>query len=371
MRWLMRPSAMRRAVSQHSLSSAVLLGLALVMPLACDSTAGNNGNGDGGGGDNDGGMSGGDDEGMGCGTQSAKVELAPLDMLIALDTSFSMDFDNKWPSVKTALEAFAADPRFTGLGVGLQYFPLRAQCNVADYQVPAVGIAPLPGVAMDLTASLANQRMSGGTPMVPALEGTLAYSRSWAATNPGHKTVIVLATDGVPDDSCSAAPDGGASNTLANVVAVAASGLAGANPVSTFVIGVGSELTGLDQIAAAGGTQHAILVDTAQDIEQAFIAALNAIRKTALACEYAIPMDMGSAIDPGRVNVRFTSGGKSDTFVNVGDASGCMYKPTNGWYYDDPNNPQKVILCGDTCTNVKASDDGQVDVVFGCKTLIL
>jgi len=81
-----------------------------------------------------------------CGTISRVPELPPFDMLLALDTSYSMDFKEKWISVKSALKVFANDKSFSSMGVGVQYFPLRAQCKVSDYQVPDVAIASLPTI---------------------------------------------------------------------------------------------------------------------------------------------------------------------------------------------------------------------------------
>ena len=65
-----------------------------------------------------------------CAAQVSNGQLVPLDMYIMLDISSSMlDFtaskSSKWDSVKAALEAFLADKDSAGLGVGLQYFPLK------------------------------------------------------------------------------------------------------------------------------------------------------------------------------------------------------------------------------------------------------
>ncbi len=56
-------------------------------------------------------------------------ELIPLDVYIMLDTSASMLEDtsagtSKWDAIKTALASFLNDPKSSGLGVGIQYFPL-------------------------------------------------------------------------------------------------------------------------------------------------------------------------------------------------------------------------------------------------------
>jgi hypothetical protein len=327
------------------------------------------------GGDNDGGIDtdGGywEQDGMVCASQAAKVQALGADLLFLLDTSYSMDFNLKWDSVSKAMLSFVGDSRFDGVGVGLQYFPGRATCDVMDYANLAVPVQPLPGNSSALSTSIMAQRMSGGTPTVPAIQGVLQVATQNATANPNRKQVIVLATDGVPDNSCPADADmGSLPNSIASVVQLVGAAAMQSPPVTTFVVGVGSQLTALDAIAQAGGTQQALLVDTTTDVESAFANALDEIRKKALDCEFAIPpTDPGVVIDYTRVNVTFTEQ-TTQAFVFVGDASGCAQAPDTGWYYDNPTNPTKVVLCDQTCQRVRASADGEVDVVFGCAALV-
>ncbi len=200
--------------------------------------------------------------------------------------------------------------------------------------------------------------------MVPLLEGLTGYLRTNA--KPGRKPVIVLATDGFPDDTCLSPTDGHKSNTLENAVQVAKDALAANPSVPTFVIGVGSELEALDAIAAAGGTTKATLVDTSINARQAFLDALEAIRKTAIPCDYDIP---AGAIDVLQTNVTYTTKeGGVRQMVYVKDAAGCgLAANGEGWYFDNEADPKKVIICQTVCDVLKAKDDGaSVDLVFGC-----
>ena len=52
---------------------------------------------------------------------------------------------SKWSNVRDALKAFVGNPAYADLGVGLQFFPIRKQCSVADYQTPATAHAPETG----------------------------------------------------------------------------------------------------------------------------------------------------------------------------------------------------------------------------------
>src|SRR5436305_5452559 len=65
-----------------------------------------------------------------CATSSAEVALTPLDMALGVDTSYSMDFDDKWLQVRDALRLFVQNPNYANMGVSLQFFPVRQQCKV-------------------------------------------------------------------------------------------------------------------------------------------------------------------------------------------------------------------------------------------------
>lgn len=312
------------------------------------------------------------DPGEVCADESIDMGLAPLDMLLALDTSFSMDFApdgealTKWQAVVGAIKAFVSDPSSEGLSVGIQYFPLRRLCNVTNYGIPAVPISVLPDASETIAFSLDGQRMASGTPMVPMLQGTIAYAREWAAENPDRRTVVVMATDGIPDNTCQVDTDGALPNTIENVVQVASDGTEGSPSVPTFVIGVGAELTSLNQISQAGNGQDAILVDTESgNVQESFQDALEAIRQRSN-CEFELSdMRAGHDLDFSRVNVLFID---EETILNnlpdVGDVGGCG--AVHGWYYDNPSDPYRITLCEDTCELVTTRRSGALELRFAC-----
>lgn len=302
-----------------------------------------------------------------CATSSAEIELTPLDMALGVDTSYSMDFDDKWAHVRGALKVFAHNPNYANMGVSLQFFPVRQQCNVELYGVPDVAMQVLPGVAPAFTSAVDAQRMFGGTPLVQVIEGMLGYLRGWASAHPGRKPVLVLATDGIPDDTCSAS-DIDPPNTLENAVALAESAYTGEPSIPVFVIGVGEELSALDRIAEAGGTGAAAVLSTGGNVTQKFLAALDDIRTSALSCEYEIPAPSNGKIDFDAVNVAFQDGSATaETFFYVEDAAGCSTSAAQSWYYDDPGQPGHVVLCPKTCERVSAASAAKVSITFGCK----
>jgi len=71
-----------------------------------------------------------------CAGELHEGKLVPVDLLLLLDTSGSME-DNaggksKWRSVRDALETFLADPMSAGLGVGLMTFPVAGKLCQKD-----------------------------------------------------------------------------------------------------------------------------------------------------------------------------------------------------------------------------------------------
>jgi hypothetical protein len=89
-----------------------------------------------------------------------------------------------------------------------------------------------------------------------------------------------------------------------------------------------------------------------------------------LSCEYDIPQPpMGEMLDPNKVNVNYTPKGQMEIPIfHVNKPGDCGMK--GGWYYDDPANPTKIIMCPSTCDTLKKDSTGKVDVLFGCETQI-
>jgi len=72
-----------------------------------------------------------------CAAQTQKAQQIPLDIYVMLDTSASMSdpvgmtMTSKWTAIRNALTTFFRDPASSGIGVGLQYFPIETP-NVPD-----------------------------------------------------------------------------------------------------------------------------------------------------------------------------------------------------------------------------------------------
>jgi hypothetical protein len=318
-----------------------------------------------------------------CASSTEKGEQQGLNAYIMLDYSGSM-VGAKWTGVTQAINSFVQEAS-TGISVGMQYFglpgaadaglniggiiiPIGDSCDPNVYSQPAIEIAPLPGVGGMITQSLANHPTPNtSTPTPPALQGAINHASDWAKAHTDDVTIVILATDGEPSEC--PYPSGATGSLLSQVEAIASAGAAQSPKVLTFVIGVGSDLTSLNAIAQAGGTNTAFIVDTTQNVSQQFLAALNKIRGQALGCQYKIPVPKAGSVNFGEVNVQFTAaGGKPVIVPQVSDKTKC---PSSGdaWYYDNPTTPTEILLCTTTCGTVSAG--GELDVLSGCQTVMV
>ncbi len=321
-----------------------------------------------------------------CAFSSQMGQQQALDAYMMLDYSASMQMDGKWTGVTGAINSFVQEPT-SGISVGLQYFAQSApppadagaaaglfclipavcdSCDPAAYAKPEIEISPLPGVASQITASLAaHTTPNTATPTGPALQGAIDHATTWANAHPSDATIVILATDGDPSECGSATST---ASLLSQVEAIAAAGVAATPKILTFVIGVGTETANLNGIAQAGGTGSAFIVDTSQNVTMQFLTALNKIRGAALGCQYKIPVPDSGTVNTGEVNVQFTAtGGKPLLVPQVASQSQCPASG-NAWYYDNAANPTEILLCTSTCGTVATG--GTVDVLTGCQTVM-
>jgi hypothetical protein len=237
---------------------------------------------------------------------------------------------------------------------------------VEDYATPAVPITSGPTRAAEITAALASRVPSSLTPTGPALQGALEHAKLWAGDHPDRQVVTVLATDGFPEGLCSP-------TDIPSIAAIARDANTGNQPVRTFVIGVfaSSDLAqgrrqDLDEIARAGGSQAAIVINTAGDVTQEFLDALNRIRDTSVSCDFQLT---GSSLDFDQVNLEVVDSQGSQQLLNVGDASACA--DDEGWYYqrDAAGTPKQITVCPSTCGRF-ATGDVTANLQIGCATRI-
>ncbi len=342
----------------------------------------------------------------GCEAIAENAQLTPINMVIMFDKSGSMgdqtggeqNYQSRWVPVRQGMINFfsTAGSTTTGIMASLSYFPapgdLPTTCS-NNYTTPNVSLTDLT-TPDRLINSLNGTEPGGGTPTLSAVYGATTYAKKLMNDNPGSKSVVILVTDGAPamyvtenettgdlngdgevrsyvEENCvpSALRDSTLLNTIPDIATVV-NGAAQNDPqVPTYVVGIGTNLGNLDEIANAGGTTL-ILIDPTDPPEQTtntITSTLQSIRVSQFSCEMTIPMPPeGQTFDKDMVNVNFVHSNLSVEQLVRSDS--CAI---SGWHYDNPDNPTLIQLCPQTCNAVQNDTGGQIQVAFGCETIYI
>jgi hypothetical protein len=209
---------------------------------------------------------------------------------------------------------------------------------------------------------------SQGTPISAALDGALTWATAYQAANTDQRTVVVLVTDGEPN---------GCSTNWADINQIAANALA-TSGVATYAVGLTTVSGGglsqgdMNGLAVAGGTEHAFFVADSPTAAADLLRTLNDIRGSALACDFPLPASTtdGMAVDPMLINVNYTPSASEPVLLGlVGSAAECGTE--QAWYYDDPVNPTRLVLCPAACETVTADPGAQIEILAGCMPRIV
>jgi len=141
-------------------------------------------------------------------------------------------------------------------------------------------------------------------------------------------------------------------------------------PDSSKPTASGSEYTAL--IQKTGGVR-AKICDGSAAWATFFDDVATAVVKTArVACELDLPTAEAGTVDPSLVNVRVTDGVKPAlTVPRVTGEPACA--GLDGWYYDAPTSPTKVILCPKSCEGAQSHGGTKlpkVEVLLGCAAIV-
>jgi hypothetical protein len=275
-------------------------------------------------------------------------------------------------AVRDAIRDFVHDDESRGIGVGIGYFGhlIPTQCDAAAYSQPDVPIALLPEQADVIMGSLDARVPVHETPTGAAIRGACRYVSGYRQNRPNHYSALLVVTDGIPETPATNACQ--PSQSVADAVAAARACLDGDSQIFTYVLGVGPNLSSLQQIAQAGGTESAYLVDSDTAVGLEVLDALNAIRTEAnVACDYVIPpAPTGEQFDYAQVNVEYAlTDAERQVAYNVERPADCPDDEA-AWYYDDLENPTKIHLCPSLCTQIEADDQAGLSVALGCETVV-
>jgi len=283
---------------------------------------------------------------------TSEVARAPVDIVLALDTSGSM-FDEMC-NVGQNLQTFAD-------GVG------ETSHVVAAYNMASLGILTWPFCGTydplaDTTLSKdpqrylhADIRVNSNDALQRLLDGYDNYAGFLRSGAPTH--FIVVSDD--ESDLAASAFQQQMEAKLGHPFYFHAIVPDGQNGCRGSAIGQQY----LDLADATGGVKLPIC---ATDWSGLFTQLQAAVVATAtLPCDFAIPdAPLGTKVDTSMVSVFFTpAGGASESLPLVQDEASCS--SNTAWYFDDPLNPTRMLLCPATCDATKQS--AKLNIAFGCE----
>lgn len=348
---------------------------------------GGNGQGGGLGGVPGAGGSGGIEECLAISSE-AKAELQPADIIIAVDTSGSMD--QEIAQVQQNLNNFASIITASGIDAHVVMIADDTMCIPAPLGSGACG----GGDSKLPTYSHVVQTVASSD----SLQVILATYPQWKdSLRPGATRTIAVVSD---DDSAISANEfktqllaldpsftGFKFDAIVSLIdpdsitftcfQCAISGMLSCNScaekccdkmIGCTPLPADKGQVYLDLVQQTGGIAGDLCIQDFGPVFQDM--ATGIVQSSQLSCDYDIPPPpQGQMLDPSKVNVNYTPSGQPVTpILYVASPGDCGNK--GGWYYDNPGAPTKIIMCPTTCNVLKGDSTGKVDVLFGCETVI-
>lgn len=326
-----------------------------------------------------------------CAARSFSGKKLPLTIAVVFDTSSSMSMGGRMTIAQAGLKKAFGAARFDDVAVALFRFGVvegLSGCN--SDATPFFDPAPLKDARPALFAKIDSLSPSGATPTFSGLNAGYA----WLAPKISSKTppmdgkvAVILVTDGAP--TCGV-------HSVDEYVALVKKGRAAT--IDTFVIGLpgsgeiirddpdGTHSSVLLTRIAAAGTELANLPKGCAtdpkpvsapvsspcyfDLQKDGLSAdtlsnaLDAIRKTATSCEYALPAT-DAKFDTGNPGVVVVDGaGVAKPLSKCVDPAA----PPEGGCWDWADGAKtRVKIFGAACATVKSDEAARVDVLLQCR----
>lgn len=89
-----------------------------------------------------------------------------------------------------------------------------------------------------------------------------------------------------------------------------------------------------------------------------------------IACEWDVPVPPeGEDFDPTKVNVEFDDGMGGGFEIGYVESAAECPNVVDGWYYDNPAAPTKILACDQTCQKIQGVETAQINISLGCDSI--
>jgi hypothetical protein len=295
-------------------------------------------------------------------SEASEPQVQPVDVIVAVDTSGSMDLEAQW--TQNAMPSLAQTIAGSGIDTNVV---MISSCDIT-VPPPLGSGSPCP----DDTLAPKYLHLPVGIGSNDALQKFIETYPQWQPMlRPNSKKQFLVVTD---DDSDMSAQDFiNAINALDPVYFrpdnwVFHGVFAFADPYA-----FGSPC--FFPIAAARGSVYFDLTIATlgfggdlctQQFDPIFAQlAQSVITSAELSCEWAIPPPENGEIDPELVNVIFTGQAGAKPLGYVPGPEACA-GAVDAWYYDNNEAPTRVFACPTTCTELKSAGALSIEIQFGC-----
>ncbi len=290
----------------------------------------------------------------------AENKKQPADIIVVVDNSGSMDFEAS--AVQTNLNAFSQQMIDSGIDVRvvlISSFPGDGNGICID---PPLGIGGCPNNDTNPPQyTHIDSRVNSNNALVEILE----YEPEWRTVlRPDAALHLMVVTDdeseiGVLDfdDSLKALSPAYALYKLHGIVCTT-------ECAETAAIG--------EVYMALGQLTGGIISDLClQDFQPVFDQlATEVIAGAQIACEWDVPAPPpGEDFDPSKVNVDFDDGLGGGFEIGYVESAAACVDVIDGWHYDDPVAPTKIVACPQTCQKIQGVDTAQINISLGCDTI--
>jgi len=325
------------------------------------------------------------------GSRRRATVLPTLNLVFVLDRSDTMSgarqgfgLDEVWSPITDGVLGFLADPVLSQVWASLVWFPVDGDqdvaCDATQYERPVVPLSPLSAAGSEPFAeALASITPQGGSPTVPAFQAAAEFATMIALQSPYDRTALVLITGGEPGyvtDDTGEVQLGCENNDFDQLADVARLAFETQPPVRTYVVGIGGPIEGLDQVAEAGGTTTATLVEVGdpETTRDACRNALHQIHETlgqmrleSGTCELIIPGNPDT-VSTAQMRVVVVDPSGMRLLRRV---PGCTMDA--GWDFVSSSvleDPSSIELCPATCEAVRSDPTFQLDIGSGCPFIL-